>query len=110
MFIIYCDNKGCGKEQEPLLNTSTDEVECSECGKVINNVTSFTKIQMKSMGQIKRAKKVQQAFAHACIKCNHTAQPKLVNDKLLCAGCGYEFIFNKIYTNSIKEFIKKPAK
>ena len=53
-FLVYCNNKGCGKEQEPLLDVSDNEAYCSECGGKVN-VTVFAKSQMKALGQVKRA-------------------------------------------------------
>ena len=105
MFLIYCTNKGCGREVEPLLNTQTNEVECTECGKVISTVTSFTKTQMKAMGQIKRVKQVRQAFATICKQCKVSAQPQLKNNKLVCSECDTEFNFDKIRDHAIKEFL-----
>lgn len=86
-FVMYCSNKGCGKETEPLLDLSSDEVFCSNCGKAIEAVTSFAKTSMKTLGQIKRAAKAQQAFSVVCANCKHQAQPKLESNLLVCPHC-----------------------
>lgn len=88
MFRIYCDNKGCNKDMEPLLNLETGKVECTECGGNITNVTSFAIGQMKSMGQVKRDQKVKQAFSVQCKYCTKENGPYL-NDKgqICCSAC-----------------------
>lgn len=87
MFRVYCDNKSCGKDQAPVLNLETNEVECTECGQNIKSITPFAKSQMKSLGQIKRDSKKEKAFAVQCKYCKKTAPPKIVNDKVVCSLC-----------------------
>lgn len=85
-FAMNCNNKGCGKHQTPTLNQTTNDVECSECGKSISGVTDFAKRQMKSFGQIKKPKKV--AFSVKCNKCNQEALPALdIKNNLICSQC-----------------------
>lgn len=86
-FQTYCNNKGCNKEQEPLLNLDTNEVECSICGKSISTITPFAKAQMKTIGQIKRKVKGSQAFSVECKQCKKTATPKIVKGKAVCVHC-----------------------
>lgn len=90
-FLIYCDNKGCGKDQEPVLDVETGEVMCTECGKSIKNVTEFTKKTMRSLGQIKRSERKQQAFSVKCTSCNKENPPK-INEKnlIVCSFCNNE--------------------
>ena len=38
-FIIQCDNKGCFKQTEALIDKDSNDVYCGECGEIINNVT-----------------------------------------------------------------------
>lgn len=84
-----CNNKGCGKHQEPVLNIKDNEVYCSECGKKIAGVSHFTKIQMKTLGQVKKPAKT--AYSVRCDKCKQDGLPKLDNNKkLVCAGCDNE--------------------
>jgi DNA-directed RNA polymerase subunit RPC12/RpoP len=94
MFNVFCDNKGCGKQQEAKLDVKTNDVYCAECGKVINSITPFFKTQMKTFGQVKRNEKKQQAFSVECEKCNSKGQPILVNEKgknkVLCYNCKKE--------------------
>lgn len=87
MFRVYCDNKGCGKDQAPVLNLETNEVECTECGQNIKSITLFAKNQMKSLGQIKRDSKREKAFAVQCKYCKKAAPPKVVDEKVVCSLC-----------------------
>jgi hypothetical protein len=88
-FLICCDNKGCYKTSEATLDTKTDQVYCGECGEIIKSVTSFTKVQMKTLGQIMRNQKASTAFAVPCPTCSKTNTP-ILNKKtgaLLCPAC-----------------------
>jgi uncharacterized Zn finger protein (UPF0148 family) len=108
-FRTYCDNKGCGKDQEPLLNLDTNEVECTECRKEIKSITSFAKSQMKNLGQIKRIEKSQQAFSVQCNFCNKSSPPKINKDgQVICSVC--EKHLNNLsapYVNLIKQKFSK---
>lgn len=90
MFIINCDNKGCGKSTQATLDMEDNKVYCSECNKSINNVTIFTKNQLKNLKQIRRPKK--ESFSTKCHVCSHEALPKLVNDKLCCVKCNAHLV------------------
>ena len=105
---IYCDNKGCFKQNEALLDVEKNEVLCGECGKPITNVTSFIKVELKHQGQIKRFNKKQQAFSVRCPFCNKEACPKLTDKKeLVCSVCdkNLEQKLNKPYLSTVKEFL-----
>jgi len=86
-FLICCDNKGCFKNMEPMLDVNNDEVICTECGKPIKSVTSFAKIQMKSLGQIKKAPPPSQAFSVECRFCGSVAPPIKQDKQIHCASC-----------------------
>ncbi len=109
-FNIQCDNKGCCKQQQPLLNVSTNEVICSECDKPILNVTDFTKRQMKQMGQISRGAKKQQAFSVKCNHCNKDGQPVLNDEKAMCAFCNKEINLSGPFLNILKNALKNATK
>lgn len=98
-FNIQCSNKGCRKFQEPKLEVATNNVICSECNQVIENIDSFTKVGMKSIGQILKQDGMKQAFAVSCVKCNFIDRPVLDGEKLICKKCGSEF------TNLSKPFV-----
>lgn len=106
-FLMYCDNKKCGKSQEPMLDKDTDEVFCSACGEIINNVTPFAKTSMRSMSQFKRTVKSQEAFAVKCDKCAKMSRPKLYQNNLICPHCGQEHTsLTATYTHAVKQYIK----
>lgn len=105
-FVMYCDNKGCGKSQEPYLDKETDQVYCAECGETIKNVTQFAKNSMRGMSQFKKTVKAQQAFSVKCESCSKTAQPKLLKKTLLCPHCGKEHkTLQAPYAHAIKEYL-----
>lgn len=99
-FYTYCNNKGCGKNNEPLLDLDTNEVICSECNKNISSITSFTKTQMKSLGQIKKKAKANQAFSVECKQCKKHSPPKFIDNKPACIHC------DTIFENLSLPFLK----
>jgi predicted RNA-binding Zn-ribbon protein involved in translation (DUF1610 family) len=106
-FIICCNNKKCGASQEALLDKKTDDVYCSACGNIIDNVTSFAKASMRTMGQFKRTVKSQEAFAVKCEGCDKMSRPKLNKNKLVCPHCGKEHCnLQSAYVHAIKEYIR----
>lgn len=109
MFLINCDNKGCGKSTQAVINLEDNQVYCVACGKVISNVTVFTKNQLKNLKQIKRQK---ETFASRCHACGHEAMPKLVADELRCTKCNthlvkipkpFEILTKQAILNKVKE-------
>lgn len=105
-FLIQCDNKGCGQLTDALLNTETNDVECSDCGKTIKNVTDFTKKSMKSMGQVKRAD-TKKAFTVKCQSCKKLSPPKMENKKLVCVHCDKEITgLSKTFEDMVKGQLK----
>ena len=101
-FVMTCDNKKCGKSQEPMLDKESGDVYCSECNEVIKNITIFAKNSMRSLGQFKRTIQAQEAFSVGCKKCNKSACPKLSGGKLVCKNCGVEHNLTPILAQSIK--------
>jgi ribosomal protein L34E len=105
-FLMNCNNKGCGKYQQPALDLKSNEVICTECGKIIAGVSHFTKTQMKSLGQT--VKPPKPAYSVRCEKCKQESLPKLENNKLVCAGCNVELKnisrpFEILIRNAIKK-------
>lgn len=86
-FRIYCNNKGCGQDQEPLLDLATSQVMCTECGQEIKDVTQFTKNSMKGLGQVKRDVAKKQAFSVNCQSCSKDVKPEVKSDKAYCPLC-----------------------
>lgn len=113
-FRAWCDNKGCHKEMEPVLDKLTNEVICTECDNVINSMTEFAKRQMVVLGQVRRSEQKKQAWSVKCESCKREGPPKL-NDaderdknnqvvvKLICSYCGHEHTnINKPFAEMIK--------
>jgi len=87
-FLIFCDNKGCYKQQDALFDTQNNCVVCSECGGVIKNVTSIFKNQLKSSGNILSKRSQKKSFSIKCPDCKVEGQPVLLsNDVLACYSC-----------------------
>ncbi len=87
-FRVYCDNKGCREEQEPLLDETTNEALCAVCGKDIKNMSVFAKRQLKSFGQVKKTVSRQEAFAVNCTSCKKSAAPLVNGNDFSCSFCG----------------------
>jgi ribosomal protein L34E len=108
MMLIYCNNKGCGKSSEATLDVVSGEVHCAECGKVVSNITEFAKKTMKTLGQIKRDDKKQQAFSVKCDDCRKENPPK-INEKniIVCSSCGNELkTLPKPFQQVIRNFFR----
>ena len=106
-FLTFCDNKGCGKQMMPLLNLETNNVECTECSRPINSITSFAKTQMKSLGQVKRDEQKKQAFAVQCRFCKKENAPKLGSEnEILCSICGKHLDYlTAPYVHAVRQFL-----
>jgi hypothetical protein len=102
-FLIACTNKGCFKSQEPYLDQN-NKVICSECENEIQNISSFAKAQMKSMGQILKSK--PSAFSIVCKACKANEQPELNGDKAFCRKCKNQLNISSFFLNSLKENLK----
>lgn len=108
-FRVYCDNKGCMLEMEPVLDKALDKVYCTKCDQEIKNITKFAKAQMTSLGQIKRKERVQRAFAVKCQKCLKEAPPKLdrTGKLLICSACDKQLEnISAPFAHTIKQYIK----
>lgn len=105
-FMTNCNNKGCGKSMIPTLDLKDNEVYCSECGKIIQGMSSFTKTQMKSLKQIRRPAKG--AYSIRCLKCKQESMPK-TNDanELVCASCDHKYSnISSTFETLIRQAIK----
>jgi hypothetical protein len=103
--MMNCNNKGCFKYMDPVLDKTDNEVYCTACGNIIAGMTHFTKTQLVALKQYKVAAK--SAYAVRCSKCKVESLPKLVKDKLVCSGCNTECVnvskpFEILIRNAIK--------
>lgn len=109
-FRTFCNNKGCGKEQEPLLNLDTNEVLCGECGKSISSLTSFAKATLKSMKQTTKNVKSQEPYSVKCSSCKREGQPNLSGADLVCKFCKTVLTgLSKPFELTVKHALKKAA-
>jgi len=104
-FSTHCNNKGCGKIQEPYIDPQNDKVYCSLCHGEISNLTHFAKMQMKSSKQFKQ--KSNTSFAVKCNVCGREERPKIVNGEVVCGHCsGPLNNLSPIFKNMLKEKLK----
>lgn len=84
--LITCNNQGCFKQSDALLNPETLEVICQECHKSITNVSESMKRVLKSSGQIVRQNK--RAFTLECRACRANREVVVdQNNNTLCKVC-----------------------
>jgi len=84
--LVTCNNKGCLKGSNALLDESTGEVICQECGLPITNLAEHMKRALKSFGQIVRTER--KAFMLACHACKANREVVLdQNNKTICKTC-----------------------
>lgn len=103
----FCQLKNCGKEMEPMIDPDTEEVFCSACGQVMEGINYFTKMSLKTLGQYKRAKNPEEAYAIPCNACKTTARPVIENDKVVCAKCKQEHKLAPVFAQMLKSNLRK---
>jgi len=103
--LIQCDNKGCHKQNAPLLSVKENTVICGECGNIINNVTQFTKVTLKSLNQVQKDTEVHD-FAVKCKNCTKTGTPYLKKDIAYCSGCNHNLELTEPFIQMLKIFRK----
>ena len=85
--LIPCNNKGCLKSSNALLNLETLEVICQECGKPIMGISDSMKRVLKSFSQVIRTNE-KKAFMLLCKSCNANREVVLdQNNKTICKLC-----------------------
>lgn len=106
MATLTCTNRGCMKTtSDSLLDETTNEVICSECGRVIDGITEFTKRSMKGMGKIKKTQS-KSSFAVECPKCKKQGQPIVINNKICCYNCKDPLNLSNPFIMMFKEYLK----
>ena len=106
--IINCNNKGCMKTSEALLDVKTMEVMCQECGKPITNISEPMRRTLKSNGQIIREAK--KAFMMHCRQCAANRQIAYIGGKTLCSTCSTEINVPAPMKQAMKEIAAARAK
>jgi ribosomal protein L34E len=88
--LINCNNKGCMKSSNALLDEETLEVICQECGKPIYGIAEAMKRTLKSFGQVVRTNE-RKAFTLACRNCRANREVVLDQDgNTICKVCHNE--------------------
>lgn len=104
--LIWCSNKGCGKNSEATLDKGDNEVYCAECDQIITGISSFTKATLKSLGQTKKATK--EAYGIKCQKCNNEQLPKVnAKNELVCKKCDGVLSVGKMFDPLVRKAIKE---
>lgn len=83
--LMQCTSKKCGKMNTAYLDKDTDQVHCGACDEIINNVSVFTKRQMRFNKEFRP--KHTKSFSVKCAKCNKDERPVLSGDDILCGAC-----------------------
>lgn len=87
-FRTFCDNKGCMKENRPVVDKETLIAYCTECNKPMNNISIFMRRQMVSYNQVKTNVKKKVAWSVHCPNCSKDNAPDIdLKDQLICVEC-----------------------
>lgn len=70
---------------EPCMDPKTEKIYCSLCNNEMTNVTHFVKVTMKTLKQFRQKSTVP--FGVKCQNCGKEAQPKIVNNDVVCPQC-----------------------
>ena len=103
--LINCTTRGCLQQTEAKLNRETQEVICEECGNPIQNITSFTKRTLASIGQVLRSteKKPFQAY---CPQCNTHRSLFVKDNKAYCTVCGNIVNIPPAFLHGLKMYLE----
>ena len=105
--LIACDNKGCMQQSNALLNVTTLEVICGECGKAIKGISEPMKRTLKSFGQVLRTEE-RKAFMMACKSCNANREVVLDNENnTVCKVCNSAIKVHAAMKQAIMEVGRK---
>ena len=105
---IQCNNKGCGQINAAYLDPTTNKVYCSVCNNEIENITVFTKNQMKFAKQFKE--KTKKSFSVKCKYCKNEDRPLIENDNIVCSSClKVQDQLSPIFASMLKVQLKKLA-
>ena len=100
---LECDNKGCFKSNAALLDKTTNEVMCAECGKEIKSISPFMKNQLRFSGQCKKSIKTEYKV---CKHCNKEVVPIIKKDQAYCGSCGKNLEISPYMVNALREMSK----
>jgi len=100
--LVTCNNKGCMKSSDALLDPKTGEVICQECGQPITNISESMKRTLKSFGQVVRAER--KAFMMACPSCRANREVVMTqDDETVCKDCHKPIIVHAAFKLAMEE-------
>lgn len=106
MATLTCTNRKCLKTtSDSLLDETTNEIICSECGQPISGISDFTKRSMKGMGHVKKTQ-AKTSFAVKCSHCQKQGQPILKSDVPYCAYCKKQLSLSAPFMSMLKDHLK----
>lgn len=92
--LVQCNVK-CQTTVDASLNVDTDEVICGECGGVLSDVSKYTKLSMKTSGDILRSTK-RRAFVFYCETHEEHVETIYKNSVLMGKTCPEDGVTCKI--------------
>ncbi len=111
--ILRC-NPGCKLSDgttDGSLDLETNEAVCNTCGENLKGISSFAKISMKNIGDVKKTNK-KKAFVFPCKTCNKNVEAEVTAGKVSGKGCSHggclinitEFMVKMIQENQGSDF------
>ena len=83
--LVQCNTK-CQTTVNALLDIDTDNVICGECGSVLSDVSKYSKLSMKTNGDILRSKN-KKAFVFYCQTHDDHVETAFVESRLVGKTC-----------------------
>ena len=106
--LVQCNSK-CQTTVKALLDVDKDEVICTECGGTLDNVSKYSKLSMKTDGDIIRTKN-KKAFVFHCKTCDNHVETVFVNSVLKGKHCDGEDACRINVTSHMAKAIEETAK
>tara|TARA_Y100000287_G_scaffold171419_1_gene157849 strand:- start:4053 stop:4424 length:372 start_codon:yes stop_codon:yes gene_type:complete len=69
------------------LDVDSNEAICNECGETLSHVSKYSKLSMKTNGDILRTKN-KKAFMFPCETCDKSVEAAIVDSRLVGRDCG----------------------
>lgn len=109
-FRIHCDNKGCRKEMEPVVDKDTLQAYCTVCNEEVKCINIFMRRQMAATGMVRKNIKQKMPWSVKCKAkaCEKEAPPVIKDKKVFCFYCGDEMThLTKPFVEILKQNLKK---
>ena len=86
--IVRCNPK-CRESDgftDGSLDIDSNDVICNECGEVLPDISEYSKLSMKTNGDIIRSKN-RKAFMFPCLTCDNNVEAQFLNGILVGKNC-----------------------